>query len=130
MKPISEIAHSIPDNIGVLGYIEELVNGDGMVHPDISQHLNELRKQTKGVALRKYQRSMVLIGIESQIIHVVAFGMGYAVKVGEHLDEALKKGKAQMITWSDDSCLDIISVLGRDWIEGTFDNDEAHWISI
>lgn len=130
MKPIADAAHSIPANDGVLGYIAELAKEGGMVHPDLSQHLNILRKQIGGLALRKHQCSEVLIGVESKVIHVAAFGMGYALKVGEHLEEALKNGKAQRITWSDGSCLDIASVLGADWIEGSFDDEEAHWISV
>jgi hypothetical protein len=130
MKPISDAAHSIPANVGVLGYIAELAKGGGMVHPDLSEHLYSLRKQAKGLALRKHECSEVLIGVESMIIHVAAFGTGYGLKVGEHLEEALEKGKAQKITWSDESCLDIPSVLGADWIVGSFDDDEAHWISV
>lgn len=130
MKSITAAACSMPANAGVIAFIEDLAKEGGMVHPDLNHYLNELRKQLSGVALRKHRRSQVLINVETQTIVAVAFGMGYAIKVGKNLREAMKKGKPQQITWSDGSCLDLPTVFGDGWIEGSFDDEEAGWISI
>ena len=130
MKPLSDQAYSKSANDGVLSYIAKLAKSDGMVHPDLNEHIGKLRKKTQGLAHRKYLCCEVLVGVDSQLIQVVAFGTAYAIKVGEHIQDALTKGESQKIKWSDGTYLDILLVLGSDWIAGSFNEEEAHWISI
>ncbi|MDG2346400.1 MAG: hypothetical protein P8M62_10220 [Opitutae bacterium] len=129
MKSISGRAFTVSENAGVLEYLEELSKGSGMVHPDISLRLVEIRKEIEGVSLRRCFRSQVLICPDSQVICAAAFGMGHAIKVGYHLQNSKEKGKKQKITWSDGTSLDLASQFGSDWIEGSFDSEEIKWLS-
>ena len=125
MKNISDKALTIGENQRLLGCLKVLSKGDGMVHPDITLHLNELRKESESLSLRQCMRSQVLINSDSQIIHAVAFGTAYILKV-DHCPESKRK---RIIEWSDGTTLNLNSEFGSDWIHGSFDPEEINWIS-
>ena len=128
MKPISKEVISHESNTGVISYMQILSNSGGMVHPDLSEYFRQM-KRTTTLSHRKHFRSEVLICNNTCEIRAVAFGTGYAIKVAHNIKLALKKNKKQVIEWSDGDNLNLTITFGEDWVEGTFDDAEAQWLS-
>jgi hypothetical protein len=129
MKPVSEKVFAVNENEGVISYLKDLARGSGMVHPDVSGRLRELKEEVNDLILRRCLRSEVLLDVNTQRILVVAFGTGYALRVDQQLTNALTEEKKQKIDWSDGTSLNLEKQFGEGWICGSYDKAEVIWLS-
>jgi len=129
MKTIRKNKLSIPENAGVIKYLDRLARGSGMVHPDITYRMKELYDGLNGMALCRYENSIIIMCNQTLAILAVAFGMAYSLRTGAMFDKAINAGAETTHQWSDGSSPLNLMTFGNDWIAGMWHKDEAVWIS-
>lgn len=128
MKTVSRSDLTSELDAGVIEYMDQLSQGQGMVHPDIEKRMKDLSRNLSGVSLRKYKNSTIIKNNQSSSIVAVAFGTAYSVKVGSMIKSAIASGATTSHQWSDGRSLNLSETFGPDWVVGAWEEDEEVWI--
>ncbi len=128
MKSISRSELFSETNSGVLEYMDELSLGQGIVHPDVVERMEELRKNLEKMSLRRYKNSIIIKSDISSVVVAAAFGTAYSIKAGSMFYRAIDSGAKTSYNWSDGGSLNLIESFGRDWIVGSWEDNETDWI--
>ena len=128
MKADSRLDITSETNAGIIEYMDQLSQGQGIVHPDVEQRMKELSQRLVGTSLRKYKNSTIITNDQSSSIVAVAFGTAYSIKTGRMFKNAIDSGAKTSHQWSDRTSLNLTETFGPDWIVGAWEKDEEDWI--